>query len=62
MKSLPALIVLAAGRGSRYAGPRHKLAEPLGNHSVLGHTLRNALASGLPVLVVTTPGFQAEAA
>lgn len=62
MKSLPALIVLAAGRGSRYAGPRHKLAEELAGASVLGHTLGNALASGLPVVVVTTPAFEQEAA
>ena len=62
MKSLPALIVLAAGRGSRYAGPRHKLAESLGPHTVLSHTLRNGLASGLPMLVVTTPAFVDEAA
>jgi len=62
MKSPPALIVLAAGRGSRYAGSRHKLAETLGPHTVLSHTLRNGLASGLPMVVVTTPAFVDEAA
>lgn len=62
MRSSPALIVLAAGRGSRYVGPRHKLAEKLGRHSVLAHTLRNGLASGLPMVVVTTPAFVEEAA
>lgn len=54
MKTPPTIIVLGAGRGSRYTGARHKLAEPLGDESVLCHTLRNALASGLPVIVVTT--------
>jgi len=62
MKSLPAVVVLGAGRGSRYLGPRHKLAEPLGSHSILSHTVRNAIATGLPVVVVTTPAFADEAA
>jgi molybdenum cofactor cytidylyltransferase len=62
MTSLPVVIVLAAGRGSRYKGPRHKLAEPLGPHSVLACTVRNAIASGLPVVVVTTAGLVEEAA
>ncbi len=57
------LIVLAAGRGSRfragagalaYAGV-HKLAAPLADDTVLGTTLRHAIESGLPVVVVTTP-------
>ncbi len=61
MKSLPAVLVLGAGQGRRYHGVLHKLAEPLGTYSVLGHTVRNALASGLPVVVVTTPPFAAEA-
>lgn len=62
MKTPPTIIVLGAGRGSRYTGARHKLAEDLGGASVLSHTVRNALASGLPVLVVTTPPFANEAA
>jgi molybdenum cofactor cytidylyltransferase len=57
MKTPPTIIVLGAGRGSRYTGARHKLAEPLGGDSVLSCTVRNALASGLPVLVVTLPRF-----
>jgi molybdenum cofactor cytidylyltransferase len=57
MKTPPTIIVLGAGRGSRYTGARHKLAEPLGGDSIMGCTVRNALASGLPVLVVTTERF-----
>lgn len=62
MKSPPAVLVLGAGRGSRYLGPRHKLAETLGAESVLSQTVRQAVASGLPVVVVTTPAFAEEAA
>lgn len=69
MKTPPTIIVLGAGSGSRYTGARHKLAEPLvdeGDDSffetVMGHTLRNALGSGLPVIVVTTPRLAAQAA
>lgn len=62
MKTPPTIIVLGAGRGSRYTGARHKLAEPLGGGSVLGCTVRNALASGLPVVVVTTTRFAGEMA
>lgn len=62
MRTPPTIIVLGAGRGSRYTGPRHKLAESLGTDSVLKRTVSNALASGLPVLVVTTPPFVADVA
>jgi molybdenum cofactor cytidylyltransferase len=54
MSSRPAVIVLAAGRGSRFLGTDHKLAQCLGNLTVLGTTLRVAIASRLPVVVVTT--------
>ncbi|MFN6996617.1 MAG: NTP transferase domain-containing protein, partial [Aquincola tertiaricarbonis] len=54
MWSQPTVIVLAAGRGSRFQGPTHKLAQPLeGGAPVLVSTLRRAVASQLPVLVVT---------
>jgi molybdenum cofactor cytidylyltransferase len=53
MKSRPAVIVLAAGTGSRFAAPGHKLNQDLGTSSVLGATLRHALATHLSVVVVT---------
>lgn len=51
---LPTLIVLGAGRGSRFRGEGHKLARSLGDASVFSRTLAHALATGLPVKVVTT--------
>lgn len=54
MKSRPAVVVLAAGRGSRFRGLHHKLMQTLGASTVLATTISNALATGLPVLVVTT--------
>ncbi len=54
MTSRVAVVVLAAGRGSRFNGDAHKLASPLGRSSVLGTTLAHAVASHLPVVVVTT--------
>jgi molybdenum cofactor cytidylyltransferase len=54
MKASPAVIVLAAGAGSRFGGPTHKLSQRLGHSSVLGSTLRNALDTRMPVVVVTT--------
>jgi molybdenum cofactor cytidylyltransferase len=61
MKSQPAVIVLAAGRGSRFLGADHKLAQRLGSSTVLASTLRHAIGSQLQVIVVTTAPF-AEAA
>jgi molybdenum cofactor cytidylyltransferase len=54
MKSRPAVIVLAAGTGSRFVAPGHKLTQRVGSSTVLGSTLRHAIASHLPVVVVTT--------
>lgn len=62
MKSQPVIIVLAAGRGSRFAGPSHKLAQAFGAGSVLGQTIVHAIESRLPVIVVTTEPLAAEAA
>ncbi|HEX2540305.1 MAG TPA: nucleotidyltransferase family protein [Caldimonas sp.] len=57
MEENPAVIVLAAGKGSRFEGSTHKLAQRLGDSSVLAETLAHALASRLPVIVVTTEAF-----
>jgi molybdenum cofactor cytidylyltransferase len=50
----PTILVLAAGQGSRFHGGSHKLQQALDGGSVLGGTLRHAIESHLPVLVVTT--------
>lgn len=50
----PTIVVLAAGPGRRFLGAGHKLAQPLGNSTVLGTTLANAIQTRLPVVVVTT--------
>jgi len=54
----PTIIVLAAGRGSRFLGESHKLAQDLGGSSVLASTLKNVIASRLPFMVVTTAALQ----
>jgi molybdenum cofactor cytidylyltransferase len=61
MKNEPAVVVLAAGAGSRYRGTRHKLSEKLGGDSVLVRTLRNAVASGMPVVLVISEALIGEA-
>lgn len=53
--SLPVVIVLAAGRGERFAasgGTTHKLAARLAGQSVLDHVLAAVRASGLPYHLV----------
>lgn len=54
MRIRPTIIVPAAGRGSRFGGPLHKLEQPFDGSTVLGATLRHAIESQLPVVVVTT--------
>jgi molybdenum cofactor cytidylyltransferase len=58
-KRRPAVVVLAAGRGSRFRGSGHKLEQKLGGipgeDTLLARTLRHAIATRLPVVVVTTP-------
>ena len=62
MSSGPVIIVLAAGLGSRFQDAGHKLSQPLGATSVLGTTLAQAMASQLPLVVVTTAALVDEAA
>ena len=59
MTSGPAIIVLAAGLGSRFQDSGHKLSQPLGATSVLGATLAHAMGSGLPLVVITTKALVA---
>ena len=54
MSGGPVVVVLAAGRGSRFLGADHKLVQELGGSTVLGTTLQHAIESRLPVIVVTT--------
>ena len=61
MKNEPAVVVLAAGAGSRYRGTRHKLSETLGGDTVLVRTLRNAIASEMSVVLVISEALIAEA-
>lgn len=61
MKTPPTVVVLAAGFGSRFKGARHKLDEALHGSTVLGCTLRQAVASELHVVLVTTAPFVAAA-
>lgn len=50
----PVVVVLAAGRGTRFAGAGHKLEQPLDGTSMLGHAVAGVRASGLPFVVVTS--------
>ncbi len=50
----PTIVVPAAGRGSRFGGSLHKLQQPFDGSTVLGSTVRHALETELPVVVVTT--------
>jgi len=54
MRFRPTIIVPAAGRGTRFGGPLHKLAQAFDGSTVLGTTVRHAIESQLPVVVVTT--------
>lgn len=47
-------IVLAAGAGSRFEGPRHKLLTPVGGISIARRSIEAAVAAAIgPVVVVT---------
>jgi molybdenum cofactor cytidylyltransferase len=52
--TLPVVVVLAAGRGTRFEGQGHKLAQALGRSCVLASTLEQVVAAGLSCVVVTT--------
>lgn len=54
MSAVPAVVVLAAGSGSRFDGPLHKLLQPFIGSTVLAATLRHAVATHFHVVVVTT--------
>ncbi|MBI5269326.1 MAG: NTP transferase domain-containing protein [Burkholderiales bacterium] len=58
----PTLILLGVARGTGATGTRHPLAEPWEGGSVLSATVRNVLASGLPLVVVTTARFSPDVA
>ena len=54
MRTRPAIIVTAAGSGSRFGGALHKLEQPFEGSTVLAVTVRHAIETQLPVVVVTT--------
>ena len=60
MRFRPTIVVPAAGRGSRFGGPGHKLEQPFEDGTVLGATLRHAIQTQLAVVVVTTAALAAE--
>lgn len=57
MRFRPSIVVVAAGRGSRFGAvapdATPKLEQPFGGSTVLGCTVRHAVQSQLPVVVVT---------
>ena len=55
----PVVVVLAAGQGSRYTGPGHKLHQELrAGETVLQRTIAQVRASGLPWVIVTTQAMK----
>ncbi len=56
MRSRPAIIVTAAGLGRRFGGAVHKLDQAFDGATVLVTTVRHAIQTQLPVVVVTTAG------
>ncbi len=49
------VVVLAAGAGTRFAGPGHKLHADLGGRSVIARALDHALAADIGTVVVVVP-------
>ncbi|MEO5732968.1 MAG: nucleotidyltransferase family protein [Rubrivivax sp.] len=54
MRFRPTIVIPAAGFGSRFGGPVHKLQQAFQGGTVLGLTVRHAVQTQLPVVVVTT--------
>lgn len=54
MRIRPTIVIPAAGGGKRFGGPQHKLEQPFDGATVLGSTIRHAIETQLPVVVVTT--------
>lgn len=54
MRFRPSIVITAAGLGRRFGGPLHKLEQPFDGSTVLGTTVRHAVQTQLPVVVVTT--------
>jgi molybdenum cofactor cytidylyltransferase len=59
MRNRPTIVVPAAGRGSRFGAAVHKLEQAFAGGTVLGTTLRHAIQTELPVVVVTTAALAA---
>lgn len=47
-------VLLAAGAGTRFTGPTHKLLAPLGGRTVIEASLASLLAAGFPTVIVVT--------
>lgn len=60
----PTVVIVAAGRGSRFQGPGHKLAQPWEQGTVLSSTVAAVRQAGLSLRVVMTaarvPALEAE--
>lgn len=54
MRFRPTIVIPAAGAGSRFGGTLHKLQQEFAGSTVLGSTVRRAIETQLPVVVVTT--------
>lgn len=54
IRNPPTIVVVAAGQGSRFHGAGHKLTQRLHGDSILSITLGHAMATRLPVFIVTT--------
>ena len=54
MRFRPTIVIPAAGAGSRFGGPLHKLQQEFDGGTVLGATVRRAIETQLPLVVVTT--------